>query len=304
MFIQLPILWAVWYVIRSIPAYVGEVKEVYTPLLEGIMATDGWQKIMEGIGKAKPIMMDPSRYDYSDKNIIIDVLYKFQSTTWETLTDKFPALESTINSTMEQLHHMNNFLGLNIAEAPATLIKDGLAVGAFGIVIMAILIPVLAGLTQYISVKLTSQNNTGDPNNQMAATMKSMNIMFPLMSVVMSFTLPTGLGIYWVVSAVVRTVQMVGINKYLDKVPMDELIAQNMEKAAKKRANKKEVEAKNVNQMAHKKAKSLHEPVRTAEEEKALEEKLQAAKAMNENAKEGSLAAKANLVKRFNETKK
>ena len=302
MFIQLPILWAVWYVIRSIPAYVGQVKAVYTPLLEGIMATDGWQKIMEGIGKARPIMMDPSKFDYTDKNILIDVLYKFQSPTWDTLIDKFPSLESTINSTMDQLQGMNNFLGLNIAEAPMTLIKDGFTVGAWGIVIMAVLIPLLAGLTQYISVKLTSQTYTGDANNQMSATMKSMNIMFPLMSVFMSFTLPTGLGIYWVVSAIVRTVQMLLINRHLNKIPMEELIAKNMEKAAKKRASKKEVDARNVNEMAHTNTKKLHEPVRTAAQTKELEEKLEAAKAMHENAKEGSLASKANLVKRFNET--
>lgn len=302
MFIQLPILWAVWYVIRSIPAYVGQVKEIYTPLIEGIMATDGWQKIMEGIGKAQPILMDPSKYDYSKKNIIVDVLYKFQSSTWETLADKFPSLESTIDSTVEQLHHMNYFLGLNIAEAPATLIKNGIAAGTIGIVIIALMIPVLAGLTQYISVKITSANNTGDANNQMASTMKTMNLMFPLMSVFMSFTLPTGLGIYWVVSAVVRTVQMVGINKYLDKVPMDELIEKNMEKAAKKRANKKEVESKNVNEMAHKNVKNINKVVRSNEEEKAIEEKLEAAKLSRENAKEGSLASKANLVKRFNES--
>lgn len=300
--LQLIILWPMWYVIRGIPAYVAQVKEVYTPLLNGIMSADGWQKIMEGIGKAKPILMDPSKFDYSDKNVIIDVLYKFQASTWETLGDKIPSLENVIASTRDQLHHMNDFLGLNIAEAPMTLIKDGFVAGAWGIVIMAILIPVLAGLTQYISVKLTSQGSTGDADNQMAATMKSMNVMFPLMSVFMSFTLPTGLGIYWVVSAVVRTIQMLIINRHLDKVPMDELIKQNMERAAKKRANKKEVEAKNVNEMAHKKVKNIHEPVRTAAQEKELEEKLAAARAANDNAKEGSLASKANLVKRFNET--
>lgn len=55
MFIQFPILWAMYYVIRNIPAYVGQVKAVYTPLLTSIMAQDGWQKVMEKIGEAKPI---------------------------------------------------------------------------------------------------------------------------------------------------------------------------------------------------------------------------------------------------------
>lgn len=304
MFIQFPFLWAMWYVIRGIPAYVSQVKDVYTPLIEGITSTNGWQKIMESIGEAKPILMDPSKYDYSNTNILIDVLYKFQSSTWETLKEGFPALQSTIESTMAQLEKMNNFLGLNIAEAPLNLIKDGFSAGAFGIVIAALMIPILAGLTQYLSVKMVSQNNgNADQENQVAATMKTMNITMPLLSVFMCFTMPTGLGLYWITSAVVRMVQQFFINKHLSKMPMDELIEQNMEKAAKKRENKKKVESQYVNEMAQKKGRKI-EKSRSAEEEKALEAKLENARKLNENAKEGSLASKANMVKKFNESNK
>ena len=174
-------------------------------------------------------------------------------------------------------------------------------------VIMAVLIPVLSGLSQYLSVKL-SQQTTAVTNNpqadQMASTMKTMNVTLPLVSVFMCFTLPTGLGIYWVASAVVRMVQQFFINKHLNKIPMDELIKENMENAAKKRKNKNEVDASNVNKMAHKNVKNIHEPVRTAAQTKELEEKLEEAKKKNENAKAGSLADKANLVKRFNEGQK
>ena len=304
MFIQFPFLWTMWYVIRGIPAYVSQVKDVYTPLIEGITSTNGWQKIMESIGEAKPILMDPSKYDYSNTNILIDVLYKFQSSTWETLKEGFPALQSTIESTMAQLEKMNNFLGLNIAEAPLNLIKDGFSAGAFGIVIAALMIPILAGLTQYLSVKMVPQNNGNtDQENQVAATMKTMNITMPLLSVFMCFTMPTGLGLYWITSAVVRMVQQFFINKHLSKMPMDELIEQNMEKAAKKRENKKKVESQYVNEMAQKKGRKI-EKSRSAEEEKALEAKLENARKLNENAKEGSLASKANMVKKFNESNK
>ena len=296
-----------YYVIRNIPAYVGQVKAVYTPLLTSIMAQDGWQKVMEKIGEAKPILMSASKYDYSDKNVLIDVLYKFQTSTWETLGKKLPDLQPTIDSTVDTLKSMNNFLGLNIAETPMNLISNGVKAGAWGIVIMAVLIPVLSGLSQYLSVKL-SQQTTAVTNNpqadQMASTMKTMNVTLPLVSVFMCFTLPTGLGIYWVASAVVRMVQQFFINKHLNKIPMDELIKENMEKAAEKRKNKNEVDASNVNKMAHKNVKNIHEPVRTAAQTKELEEKLEEAKKKNENAQAGSLADKANLVKRFNEGQK
>ena len=94
-------------------------------------------------------------------------------------------------------------------------------------------------------------------------------------------------------------VQQFFINKHLNKIPMDELIKENMEKAAEKRKNKNEVDASNVNKMAHKNVKNIHEQVRTAAQTKELEEKLEEAKKKNENAKAGSLADKANLVKRF-----
>lgn len=304
MFIQFPFLWAMWYVIRGVPAYVSQVKDVYTPLISGIMASDGWQKIMEGIGKAKPILMDPSRYDYTQTNTLIDVLYKFQTTTWDTLIDKFPSLQTTIESTMKQLEHMNNFLGLNIAESPWNLMKTSFASGAIIIGIMALLIPVLSGLTQYLSIKLMPAASTGtDQNSQMASTMKTMNLTMPLFSVFMCFTMPTGLGLYWIVSAVVRTIQQIIINRHLAKVPMEKLIAQNMEKAAKKR-EKKGVNAKNINEMAQKNVRNIKEPAKSAESEKAREEKVAAAKKANANAKAGSLASKANMVKQYNEDSK
>ncbi len=308
MVIQLPILWAVYYVIRSVPAYVGQVRDVYMPLINQIQNTDGWQAIMEGIGEARPVLMDPSTYDYSQTNTLIDVLYKFTDSTWQTLSDSFPQLQSTINSTMDQVHHINNFLGLNIAESPWDLIRSGFATGAIGIAIVALLIPILSGLTQYLSIKLMpNSGNTNNDNSQMASTMKAMNLTMPLFSVFLCFTMPSGLGIYWVMSAVVRTVQQIAINRHLGKMSMDELIEQNMEKAAKKKEKRekkqKKVDAQNLNEMARMNVRNIKEPV-SAEKEKQIEEKLEAARKKGENAKEGSLTAKANLVRKFNESNK
>ena len=43
--IQFPILFALWPVIQNIPAYVTKIKDAYMPLVDQIMATDGFQKI-------------------------------------------------------------------------------------------------------------------------------------------------------------------------------------------------------------------------------------------------------------------
>ncbi len=290
------------YVIRSIPAYVQGIKDVYMPLVEQLLSTDSGQKAMEAIGKTSAIAMDPSRYDFSKANTMVDALYKFQESSWNTLADKLPDLESVIRSTQESLVHLNSFLGINIAETPMNLLMNSLKTGAIVTAILALSIPVISGLTQYISMKLmptaTPTDNESSDNtmaNSMNATMKIM----PLFSVVMCLTFPSGIGLYWIASAVVRMIQQLAVNKYLSKISLEELIEKNQKKAAKKR-EKKGTNAKKLSEMAQVNARRIEEPkpkMTEEEREKALERAAEKSK----NAKSGSLAAKANLVKQYNE---
>ena len=261
--IQLPILFALWPVVQNVPAYVGGLKEAYMPLVNKIMATNGFQKVMESIGSANPIMVNPEKYDYTKANTLVDVLYKFQESTWDTLADKFPQLSDLIYSTQENISEMNYFLGINIAETPMSMLKSALAVSAFGMMIVAVLIPLLAGGSQFLSAKImqksTASANKSDKDNQMMQQMNMMMKVMPLMSVVMCFSMPAGLGIYWITSAVVRTIQQVCVNKSLNKKSIDDIVKENVEKAAKKRANKNEVESKTLNQMAQRSTRNIED---------------------------------------------
>lgn len=51
----------------------------------------------------------------------------------------------------------------------------------------------------------------------------------------MCFITPVGLGIYWIAGAVCRIAQQFLINKHMEKVNLDDIIAKNQEKAKKKR---------------------------------------------------------------------
>lgn len=297
--IQFPILFALWPVIQNIPAYVTSIKDAYMPLVNQIMATDGYQKIMEGIGKASPIMINPETYDYSKANTLVDVLYKFRPGTWDTLADKFPDLTNLIDSTKNSLTHLNTFLGINIAETPGSMFMTATKNFSIGLIIVALAIPVLSGLSQWISAKLMQQaTSTGnDDDNPMAAQMKTMMNVMPLISVFMCFSMPAGLGIYWIASAVVRTIQQLVINKFLSKKSMDELIEENIKKAAKKREKKDAVSGKEINAMAHKNVKNIDDQKRKTTSSNNIDYYKQ-------NAKLGSLASKANMVSDFNKNKK
>ena len=108
------------------------------------------------------------------------------------------------------------------------------------------------------------------------------------------------MGLYWIAGAVVRSIQQVAINRHLDKEDMDELIKKNVEKAKKKR-EKKGVPAQTVTNSARistKAAGSVNSTKSQAEKEESLRK---ATEYYNKGVKPGSLAAKANMVKQFNE---
>ena len=106
-----------------------------------------------------------------------------------------------------------------------------------------------------------------------------------------------GLGIYWIASAVVRTIQQLVINKFLSKKTMDELIEENIKKAAKKREKKDAVSGKEINAMAHKNVKNIDDQKRKTTSSNNID-------SYKQNAKPGSLASKANMVSDFNKNKK
>lgn len=296
--IQFPILFALWPVVRNIPAYVQGVKNAYMPLVTEIMATDGFEKVMKTIGEARPILISSKVYDYSKANTIVDVLYKFQESTWDTLADKFPQLSDLISRTEANIKPLNNFLGINMAETPSTMMSLAMKNFSIGLIIIALAIPVLAGLSQWLSAKLMQQATTAGDDSPMAAQMKTMMNVMPLMSVVMCFTMPAGLGIYWIVSAVVRTIQQLVINRQLNKKSMDELIKENVDKAAKKREKKDAVAGSTINSMAQKSVKNIEEPKRKTVTDNSNVDSYK------KNAKPGSLASKANMVSDFNKNKK
>ena len=125
------------------------------------------------------------------------------------------------------------------------------SIPAAAVIVTAILLPVLSGATQMLNIRL-NQAVSGqqlDKDNPMAGTMKTMNTTMPLLSVFMVFTLPTGIGLYWIVSAVVRTVQQIVINKHLAKMSVEDLIEKNKEKA-KQKAKKRGERAERINEMA------------------------------------------------------
>ncbi len=298
--IQLPILLALYRVIYNIPAYVSSVGDIFYGVADKLLGTVGGDvqvlaNQLNDFATANKVNLSLiSNFTTEPTNAkIVDFLYKLNPTQWGLLQDQYQVIDS---ASIELVEKMNSFLGINLATMPWQGLMPNLAW----------LIPILAGLTQWYSTKLMSSNQKMSDDAPGASMMKQMNIMMPLMSVFFCFTFPAGIGIYWIAQSVFMIIQQWIINRHLNNIDVDEMVKKNMEKANAKRA-KKGLPPQKISQNASVSLKQMQ-----AEEEKR-EKALEAKKARtaeqvkesteyyNKDPKPGSLAAKANMVKKYNE---
>lgn len=288
MLIQMPILLALYQVFRFIPLYITQLKNLFTAFLTdngGIMSASGYTDTMKQFGE---------NIDWSNVNTAITEINKFSTENWEALRDAFPAFSDIIANSHASLEQMNTFLGVNMSQEPG-----------FGLT-LAFLIPVLSGLSQFISVKVAQGNTPVDDDNPMAASMRMTTYIFPLMSAFIAISVPAGLGLYWIATSVIQTIITVFINRYYDKLGAETIVKKNVEKRNKKRAKKglppetiaknATVSTKNVNR--EKTVKSLEQI--KAENEKKVKEIKESAQ-YYKTAKPGSLAEKAGMVAKYND---
>ncbi len=327
--IQMPILFALYRVIYSMPAYVTKIKETFTILAEKIINTENgletFKNMTDGSIANTMNMYGKTITEGNEVNGVIDVLNKLSSTDMAIVAEKFGLTNLTyegelILSNAEitgLLDTYNNFFGLNIGNSPQHIISTAFAVGAWGLVIGAILIPVLSALTQWINVKLMPQHNTDNSNksdqeNAMASSMKTMNMIMPFMSAWFCFTLPCGMGIYWIAGSVVRGIQQVVINKHFDKMNFEDIIKKNEVKSAKKIEKMKKqqeminayasMNTKNIQNNANRPTGYNHTNTSSSTGTSAKANTTSSSNVeYSSKYKPGSMMAKANMVKEFNE---
>lgn len=133
------------------------------------------------------------------------------------------------------------FLGLNLGDRPewnffmTTNWSDAKiwlpALGLF-------LIPFISAFLSWASMKVSSASNPQTGNAQSEQTMKSMNMMMPLMSVWICFIMPAAMGIYWIANSVFGMAR----DYVLTKVYTKKMEIEDAEKIAARAAREKELE--------------------------------------------------------------
>ena len=313
--IQMPILFALYRVFYNVPAYISAVRDKFIVIADDIMEYEGFADIMAKIQTDYKVVLNVTPdFVVSDtnsidqvRNFIIDVLYKVPSidslvkpnANGEVYFSALDSVSNIMNEGVEAFHEFNFFLGLNISDTPWNIMMENFASKNFVLVFAALLIPVLSYLTQVLSFKLmpNTNNNNNNENDMMAQQMKMMNKTMPLMSLFMCFTLPVGLGIYWVISAAYRSVQQVTINKIIANMSLDDIIEKNKEKA-KKKQEKRGIYENQIREAAAVKTRTIESKANIGNYADADAENYSN---VNKTYKPGSMAAKANMVREYNE---
>ena len=307
--IQLPILYALYQVIQNIPAYVGSVKAIFDVVSTKILAVNGFTDIIQNFITDNKMSRVRLVLDngVATSDSVIDFLYALSPSQWAKLSEmsQFSGFSDQITKTASEIQKMQTFGVLNIADQPLHYITTGSLI----VIIAALSIPVLSWATQMLTLKLmpqpATQDSGNDQANAMAGSMKTMNTVMPLMSAFFCFTFPVGLGIYWIASAIVRSIQQLLINRHLNKMNIDDLVNENMKKMEAKRA-KAGLPPQKITNQAHQSARNINkvEKGMSGTSEESRSKKVEEAYEKATHAKEGSITAKANLVRAYDERNK
>lgn len=287
MLIQLPIMFALYRVIYKIPGYVTKIRELCGGIADKITGSgDDWETKLDAING---ISVSAS----TGKATLIDKIYNLSPEKWSEVQNAFSSVD--FGNAYDQIHGYNNLFGISLTQAPGWRLS------------WALIIPILAGLTQWLSVKLMENKNNvnvGSQNDQqagMASSMKVMNTIMPILSAVFCVSFASCIGLYWIASSVVQIVVQLVINKKMNNKDVDEIVKENIEKANIKRA-KKGLPPVKISNVTSKYVEQVHKmEARENRKEERDKEIKESTSYYNTSAKPGSLAAKANMVKMFNE---
>ncbi|MGL4362782.1 MAG: YidC/Oxa1 family membrane protein insertase [Cellulosilyticaceae bacterium] len=265
--IQLPIIYGLYGVLRQPSAYIDKLGEVYTNIATTLqIQVSNIQEVIAnvlvsnplggtGISEIQKLLSKEGLTDVAD--LALAAPEKLGSLLSHFTTEQWTALETIVSP--EQFNSLETLLSqkqdfewffVNLVDSPAQLFAAG--------VVLALLIPVISGASTFIFSKITmassKQMQQGVETPASADTMmKSMNIMMPIMMGFISWTVPTGLALYWVAGNIVMMVQQILVNKLVNKQEaiIDEKFKaeREAEMATKKKKKKKkrvpkEIEAK------------------------------------------------------------
>ncbi len=199
--IQLPILLALFFIMKNSYLFITEISNIYTQIAKEIQNTDNYIDVISPIASA----MTPAKLDAQyDITIIEDLkkyLAKFTLENWEYIQDAMPSLN--ISELLVQKNQIETFFSLNLTET-------------VGLTFPNIIIVVLSAGSTFLSGYLMSRRTMSE-DNMMQKQQKVFNIIMPIMIALLTINVPCGVGIYWISGNIIQIFQYQILNKICSK---------------------------------------------------------------------------------------
>ena len=227
--IQLPLIMALFNVLREPAKYITQLGNEYTKIATVVMdKVANYATLLEPF-RENIEMQTRATFDLANTTQLGQYLSHLNTVQWAEFLEKMGSSASLVEPALNLKNTVEGFLGFNVVDAPNILMSTQW---------WAILIPVLVGASTFIFTKLSVSANqpasTGEPN-QAESMMKTMNIVMPIMTGFFAYTMPIGLAIYWVAGNVIMMGQQFVVNKMLEKkdAEMEAALAKEREEARK-----------------------------------------------------------------------
>ncbi len=210
--IQLPILWGLYGVIRQPLTYVLNLPSNVIQAL-----SDAIKTINESVASGNAAA-------YIEPSIISNI---------EAIIEHKPELLTQFAAEIEKIRAFDfTVFGIDLGSIPSACYKESFFI---------IAIPVLSGLTSLLTSLLTqARQKKANPNMENQQMTGCMMLSMPLISVWFTWSLPVGMGMYWILSNLLAFIQTLVIGhiyaprKTIAKIMVDETVYRRSYENSKK----------------------------------------------------------------------
>ena len=199
---------------------------IYAPLTKVLHLSDA---VIEALTNAYMTVMNVTELSSSESyRIELNILNKFDEIV--PLLDKSVVSDDTIAKLESFVSHFTIF-GIDLTAIPS----EWKTLGS-----VLLVIPILAGVSALLtSVYTYLKQRKTNPEMANNPAMGCMSFSSPLISVVFAYTLPAGIGFYWIISNILSFIQLIALAIFIK--PADIIANQMIDETVKRRSREQSV---------------------------------------------------------------
>lgn len=204
--VQMPLLFSLYYVIRQ------PLKFMFKFAPEKIEVIGNYIKEIDPDFAQTEKMFSGEKFIGMNAELPI---MKYFDLLGDKMTGALAELTAKTGILLEPGHILNmNFLGMKLGYVPKDPFTNLPAIQANPEIYLPLLIiPVLAAGTTYLSSKMSQATSS----SQSGGMGKNMMYLFPAMTLLFTFSLPAGLGLYWITGNLIQMIQQKFMNHHVHK---------------------------------------------------------------------------------------